>query len=118
MTIIFLSSNNLNSDFRNVCVNFNFYLNSFEKRNIPDFNLKYLFLFPNVTRDLQLAHRVVANMEAGSIYVNNYNVYPVGVPFGGYKKSGIGRENGADALNYYSQIKSVYMEGGDVDCPY
>lgn len=70
------------------------------------------------TRDLQRAHRVVSNMEAGSIYVNNYNVYPVGVPFGGYKKSGIGRENGADALNYYSQIKSVYMEGGDVDCPY
>jgi len=70
------------------------------------------------TRDLQRAHRVVAKMEAGSLYVNNYNVYPVGVPFGGYKKSGIGRENGADALNYYSQIKSVYFEGGDVDCPY
>ncbi|GFN83524.1 betaine aldehyde dehydrogenase [Plakobranchus ocellatus] len=70
------------------------------------------------TRDLQRAHRVVAAMEAGSIYVNNYNVYPVGVPFGGYKKSGIGRENGEDSLNYYSQIKSVYFEGGDVECPY
>ena len=79
----------------------------------------YIMFIHNFTpRDLQRAHRVVSNMEAGSIYVNNYNVYPVGVPFGGYKKSGIGRENGADALNYYSQIKSVYMEANDVDCPY
>ncbi|KAK3802241.1 hypothetical protein RRG08_004530 [Elysia crispata] len=70
------------------------------------------------TRDLQRAHRFVAALEVGSIYVNNYNVYPVGVPFGGYKKSGIGRENGEDSLDYYSQIKSVYFEGGDVECPY
>ncbi|CAL1535845.1 unnamed protein product [Lymnaea stagnalis] len=70
------------------------------------------------TRDLQRAHRVVSNIEAGSIYVNNYNIYPVGIPFGGYKKSGIGRENGADTLKYYTQIKSVYVEGGDVECPY
>uniref|UniRef100_A0A2C9JJL8 Aldehyde dehydrogenase domain-containing protein n=1 Tax=Biomphalaria glabrata TaxID=6526 RepID=A0A2C9JJL8_BIOGL len=70
------------------------------------------------TRDLQRAHRVVSKLEAGSIYVNNYNVYPVGVPFGGYKKSGIGRENGRDTLNYYSQLKSVYFEGSHVDCPY
>lgn len=70
------------------------------------------------TRDLQRAHRFVAAMEVGSIYVNNYNVYPVGVPFGGYKKSGIGRENGEDSLSYYSQIKSVYFEGGNVECPY
>ncbi|KAH9524532.1 4-trimethylaminobutyraldehyde dehydrogenase [Bulinus truncatus] len=70
------------------------------------------------TKDLQRAHRVVSRLEAGAIYINNYNVYPVGVPFGGYKKSGIGRENGPDTLNYYSQIKSVYFEGGNVDCPY
>ncbi|XP_046555608.1 4-trimethylaminobutyraldehyde dehydrogenase-like [Haliotis rubra] len=70
------------------------------------------------TRDLSRAHRVAAGMEAGSLYVNNYNIYPVGVPFGGYKKSGIGRENGRDTLDYYSQIKSVYVEMNDVDCPY
>ncbi|XP_071102502.1 4-trimethylaminobutyraldehyde dehydrogenase-like [Haliotis cracherodii] len=70
------------------------------------------------TRDLCRAHRVAAGMEAGSLYVNNYNIYPVGVPFGGYKKSGIGRENGRDTLDYYSQIKSVYVEMNDVDCPY
>ncbi|XP_041366547.1 4-trimethylaminobutyraldehyde dehydrogenase-like [Gigantopelta aegis] len=70
------------------------------------------------TKDLMRAHRVIAGMEAGSLYVNNYNLIPVGLPFGGFKKSGIGRENGPDTLNYYSQIKSVYFEGGDVDCPY
>ena len=68
--------------------------------------------------DLGRAHRVASQMEAGSLYINNYNVYPVGVPFGGYKKSGIGRENGPDTLDYYSQVKSVYVEMNDVDCPY
>ena len=64
------------------------------------------------------AHRVVSYLEAGSLYVNNYNVYPVGLPFGGFKRSGIGRENGLVTLDYYSQIKAVYVEGGDVECPY
>lgn len=70
------------------------------------------------TKDLQRAHRVASSLEAGSLYVNNYNVYPVGVPFGGYKKSGIGRENGPDAIEYYTQIKSVYVEMGDIDAPF
>jgi aldehyde dehydrogenase family 9 protein A1 len=47
-------------------------------------NTHYIF------SDLMRAHRVASEIEAGSIYVNNYNVYPVGVPFGGYKKSGLG----------------------------
>ncbi|XP_045168036.2 4-trimethylaminobutyraldehyde dehydrogenase-like isoform X1 [Mercenaria mercenaria] len=70
------------------------------------------------TRDLCRAHRVIAQMQAGSLYVNNYNVYPVGVPFGGYKKSGIGRENGPEAIDYYSQVKSVYVEMNDVEAPF
>lgn len=57
-------------------------------------------------------------MQAGSLYVNNYNIYPVGVPFGGYKKSGIGRENGAESIEYYTQVKSVYVEMNDVDVPF
>lgn len=65
------------------------------------------------TRDLQRAHRVAAQMEAGSIYVNNYNVYIAGMPFGGFKKSGIGHENAMVTLNYYSQLKSVYVEMAD-----
>ncbi|KAL8618016.1 hypothetical protein ACOMHN_021736 [Nucella lapillus] len=70
------------------------------------------------TKDLCRAHRVAAQMEAGSLYINNYNIQPIGLPFGGYKKSGIGRENGPDTLDYYTQIKSVYVEMNDVDCPY
>lgn len=69
-------------------------------------------------RDLQRAHRVCAGLEAGSLYVNNYNIYPVEIPFGGYKKSGIGRENGKITLEYYTQVKSIYVEGGDVWCPF
>ncbi|OWF40779.1 4-trimethylaminobutyraldehyde dehydrogenase-like [Mizuhopecten yessoensis] len=70
------------------------------------------------TNNLQRAHRVASSLEAGSLYINTYNVYPVGVPFGGYKKSGIGRENGADTLDYYTQIKSVYVEMGPVEAPF
>ena len=68
-------------------------------------------------RDLRRAHRVVAALEAGSIYINNYNIYPCELPFGGYKQSGIGRENGLRTLDFYTQLKSVYVEMGDVWCP-
>jgi len=70
------------------------------------------------TSDLNRAHRVVSNMEAGSLYVNNYNIYPVEIPFGGFKKSGIGRENGKAPIDYYTQVKTVYVEMNDVWCPY
>ena len=70
------------------------------------------------TRDLQRAHRVVANLEAGTIWINNYNITPIEVPFGGYKQSGIGRENSLTTINHYTQLKSVYVEMGDVDSPY
>jgi betaine-aldehyde dehydrogenase len=70
------------------------------------------------TRDLARAHRVVAALEAGVCWINNYNVTPVEVPFGGNKQSGIGRENGMAAIEHYTQVKSVYVELGDVACPY
>jgi betaine-aldehyde dehydrogenase len=70
------------------------------------------------TRDIQRAHRVVAALEAGTIWINNYNITPIEVPFGGYKQSGIGRENSLAAINHYTQLKSVYVEMGDVDAPY
>ncbi|KAL4222077.1 4-trimethylaminobutyraldehyde dehydrogenase [Mactra antiquata] len=70
------------------------------------------------TNDLKRAHRVISQLKAGSLYVNNYNMYPVGVPFGGYKKSGIGRENGPEALEYYTQVKSVYVEMNDPEAPF
>nr|ACF98208.1 putative betaine aldehyde dehydrogenase [uncultured bacterium 1114] len=70
------------------------------------------------TRDIARAHRVVGRLEAGVCWINNYNVTPVEVPFGGSKQSGIGRENGAAAIDHYTQLKSVYVELGKVACPY
>jgi betaine-aldehyde dehydrogenase len=70
------------------------------------------------TRDIQRAHRVIAALQAGTCWINTYNLTPIAVPFGGYKRSGIGRENGHVALDHYSQWKSVYVEMGDVDAPY
>jgi betaine-aldehyde dehydrogenase len=70
------------------------------------------------TRDIQRAHRVIARLAAGTCWINTYNLTPIAVPFGGYKRSGIGRENGHAALDHYSQWKSVYVEMGDVESPY
>jgi len=70
------------------------------------------------TRDLPRAHRVIGELQAGTCWINTYNLTPVELPFGGYKQSGIGRENALAALGHYSQIKSVYVETGDVASPY
>jgi len=70
------------------------------------------------TQNFTRAHRVVAAIQAGTIWINAYNLTPVGMPFGGVKKSGIGRENGLAAIGFYTQEKSVYIEMGDVDSPY
>ncbi|XP_073500179.1 4-trimethylaminobutyraldehyde dehydrogenase [Phyllobates terribilis] len=67
------------------------------------------------SRDIQRAHRVVAALQAGMCFINNYNVSPVELPFGGYKKSGFGRENGQVAIEYYSQLKTVCVEMGNVE---
>ncbi|KAG9466259.1 hypothetical protein GDO78_016909 [Eleutherodactylus coqui] len=67
------------------------------------------------SRDIQRAHRVVAALQAGMCFINNYNVSPVEMPFGGYKKSGFGRENGQVAIEYYSQLKTVCVEMGNVE---
>lgn len=102
-----------------------------------------------VYRDVRRAHRVVEHLKAGSCFINNYNITPVEVPFGGFKMSGtdllcsllhnlqrkacsvlrcvwkftfislhspgIGRENGQITIEYYSQLKTVFVEMGDVD---
>jgi betaine-aldehyde dehydrogenase len=70
------------------------------------------------TRDLTRAHRVVAQLQAGICWINNYNITPVEIPFGGAKQSGLGRENGLVTIEHYTQLKSVYVEMGDVACPY
>ncbi|XP_056148888.1 4-trimethylaminobutyraldehyde dehydrogenase B [Lampris incognitus] len=67
------------------------------------------------TRDVRRAHHMVQHLKAGSCFINNYNITPVEVPFGGFKMSGIGRENGQVTIEYYSQLKTVFVEMGDVD---
>mgnify|MGYP000491652334 CR=1 FL=1 len=70
------------------------------------------------TQNLARGHRVIAELEAGTCWINNYNITPIELPIGGYKQSGLGRENGPTAIEHYTQLKSVYVELGDVDCPY
>ena len=70
------------------------------------------------TRDIQRAHRVADRIDAGIVWINNYNLTPVEMPFGGFKQSGIGKENSRRALEYYSRLKTVYVAEGDVDSPY
>lgn len=70
------------------------------------------------TRDLARAHRVVARLDAGTCWINNFNITPIELPFGGNKQSGLGRENSPAALDAWTQLKSVYVELGDVDAPY
>jgi acyl-CoA reductase-like NAD-dependent aldehyde dehydrogenase len=62
------------------------------------------------TRDIGKAHRMAAELQAGTVWVNTYNQYDSGSPFGGYKRSGFGRDLGWEsALEKYTQIKSVWV---------
>ena len=70
------------------------------------------------TADLTRAHRMAAGFEAGTCYINSYNDAPVEAPFGGSKLSGVGRENSKAAIEYYSQIKGVYVAMGDLEAPF
>lgn len=70
------------------------------------------------TADISRAHRVVDQLEAGTLWINTYNLCPVEIPFGGSKQSGFGRENSAAALEHYSELKSVYVGMGKCEAPY
>ena len=70
------------------------------------------------TDDVKRAHRVVAQLQAGMCWINNYGITPIEVPFGGYKQSGIGRENGLAVLDHFTQIKTVYVELGKPESPF
>lgn len=70
------------------------------------------------TQDITRAHRVVQSFEAGTCYVNCYNLAPVEAPFGGVKASGVGRENSREALNHYSQTRTVYIAMNAVEAPF
>jgi len=70
------------------------------------------------TNDLTRAHRVIAQLQAGTCWINHYNVTPIELPFGGVKMSGLGRENGRAAVEHYTQLKSVYVAMSDIESPY
>src|SRR3954468_2532567 len=62
------------------------------------------------TRDVKKAHYVARKLQAGTVWINTYNVYDTAAPFGGYKASGFGREMSAHALEHYTQVKSVWVD--------
>ncbi len=64
--------------------------------------------------DVQRAHRVAGQIKAGICWINNYNITPIEMPFGGVGESGIGSENSMAALDHYTQLKTVYVEMGEV----
>lgn len=70
------------------------------------------------TQDIKRGHHIAQRLEAGMCWINNYNVTPVSMPFGGRKLSGFGRENGQIALSQYSQQKSIYVELAEIEHSY
>jgi aldehyde dehydrogenase (NAD+) len=69
------------------------------------------------TKDVHRAHRVAAKLRAGTVWINAYRVVAPNMPFGGFGHSGLGRENGIDALHEYTETKAVFVEltGGTRD---
>ena len=62
------------------------------------------------TRDVQRAHRMARALRAGTIWVNSYRAVGPMAPFGGFKASGMGRENGLQAVAEYTELKTVWIE--------
>jgi acyl-CoA reductase-like NAD-dependent aldehyde dehydrogenase len=65
------------------------------------------------TRDVNRVHTMARRLEAGTVWINTYRALTFNSPFGGYKSSGIGRQNGIEAVHQYLQTKSVWCELGD-----
>ena len=71
------------------------------------------------TKDVQRAHRVAHALRAGTVWINAYRAVGFTAPFGGYKESGIGRENGIESLKEYTQLKTVWVElSGEIRDPF
>lgn len=66
-----------------------------------------------VTQDISQAHRIIHQLEAGICWINTWGESPAEMPVGGYKQSGVGRENGISTLQHYTRIKSIQVELGD-----
>ena len=70
------------------------------------------------TNDLRRAHRVIHQLQAGICRINAYGNSPAEMPVGGYKLSGVGRENGMETLRHFTQLKSVYVGMNPIESPY
>ena len=64
------------------------------------------------TRDVKKAHTVSRQLRAGTVWINTYGLMDASLPFGGYKSSGFGRELGQNALEHYTEVKTVWMNLG------
>ena len=64
------------------------------------------------TQSLKRAHKIAGQIKAGTVWINTYRAVSFLMPFGGYKASGLGRENGAEAIDGYLQSKSVWINNG------
>lgn len=61
------------------------------------------------TRDISKAHRFAHAVKAGTVWINSYGLFDAAAPFGGYKQSGFGREMGKEAIELYTQVKTVWV---------
>lgn len=67
------------------------------------------------SRDVSRANRIANRIESGYVWINDYGTMPASTPFGGYKLSGLGRENGVQAIEHYTQIKTIYTQLAPVE---
>jgi len=70
------------------------------------------------TKDLQRAHRVIRDIDAGTTWINNYNLAPAELPWTAHKGSGMGVSNGIYGVDDWTQLKSCYVEMDRIYCPY
>jgi betaine-aldehyde dehydrogenase len=84
------------------------------RANNTDFGLGSGIFTSNITR----AHRIAHKLQSGICWINSYGSSPVEMPVGGYKQSGIGRENGIETLHEYTQVKSIYVGLEKIKSPY
>ncbi|MCO7223267.1 betaine-aldehyde dehydrogenase [Pleionea sp. CnH1-48] len=85
-----------------------------ERANNTHYGLAAAVFSNNIKR----AHRVIHQLEAGICWINAYGASPAEMAVGGYKQSGIGRENGLETIKHYTQTKSIYVGMSNLESPF